>query len=97
MDNGTRGEFLDRLAGVIESVTATHPLRVAVDGPPAAGKTTLADGPDGRRDPGRPGKKIRAAVSDRGRGGRSKGERPPGRGRPGPQEMILDAVPGFRD
>jgi len=28
---------------VIESVTAAHPLRVAVDGPPAAGKTTLAD------------------------------------------------------
>jgi uridine kinase len=30
-------------AGAIESVTASHPLRVAVDGPPAAGKTTLAD------------------------------------------------------
>jgi hypothetical protein len=25
------------------SVTPSHPLRVAVDGPPAAGKTTLAD------------------------------------------------------
>ena len=43
MDKGTRGELLDRLAGAIESVTASHPLRVAVDGPPAAGKTTLAD------------------------------------------------------
>jgi len=43
MDKGTRGELLDRLAGAIESVTALHPLRVAVDGPPAAGKTTLAD------------------------------------------------------
>jgi uridine kinase len=43
MDKGTRGELLDRLAGVIESVTTSHPLRVAVDGPPAAGKTTLAD------------------------------------------------------
>jgi uridine kinase len=43
LDNGTRGELLDRLAGAIESVTTPHPLRVAVDGPPAAGKTTLAD------------------------------------------------------
>src|SRR5580704_5788937 len=43
MDKGTRGELLDRLAGTIESVITSHPLRVAVDGPPAAGKTTLAD------------------------------------------------------
>jgi uridine kinase len=43
MDKGTRGELLDRLAGAIESATTSHPLRVAVDGPPAAGKTTLAD------------------------------------------------------
>jgi uridine kinase len=43
MDKGTRGELLDRLAGAIGSVTTSHPLRVAVDGPPAAGKTTLAD------------------------------------------------------
>jgi uridine kinase len=43
MENGTRGKLLDRLAEAIESVTASHPLRVAVDGPPAAGKTTLAD------------------------------------------------------
>ena len=43
MGKGTRGELLDRLAGAIESVTAPHPLRVAVDGAPAAGKTTLAD------------------------------------------------------
>src|SRR5580693_1269494 len=43
MDKGTRGELLDRLAGAVESVTTSHPLRVAVDGPPAAGKTTLAD------------------------------------------------------
>jgi hypothetical protein len=39
----TRGELLDRLAEAIESVTTVHPLRVAVDGPPDAGKTTLAD------------------------------------------------------
>ena len=43
MHEGTRGELLDRLAGAIESATTSHPLRVAVDGPPAAGKTTLAD------------------------------------------------------
>lgn len=43
MDQGIRGELLDWLAGAIESVTASHPLRVAVDAPPAAGKTTLAD------------------------------------------------------
>jgi uridine kinase len=43
LDNGTRGDLLDRLAKEIESVTTGHPLRVAVDGPPAAGKTTLAD------------------------------------------------------
>ncbi len=43
MDNGTRDKLLGRLAGTIESVTTAHPVRVAVDGPPAAGKTTLAD------------------------------------------------------
>jgi uridine kinase len=43
MDKGTRTDLLDRLAEAIESVTTPHPLRVAVDGPPAAGKTTLAD------------------------------------------------------
>jgi len=31
------------LVEAIESVKTAHPLRVAVDGPPAAGKTTLAD------------------------------------------------------
>ena len=43
MDKGTRADLLDRLVGTIESVTIPPPLRVAVDGPPAAGKTTLAD------------------------------------------------------
>lgn len=43
MDHGTRDELLDHLAEAVGSVTATHPTRVAVDGPPAAGKTTLAD------------------------------------------------------
>src|ERR1700733_874942 len=43
MDKGTRADLLDRLVGTIESVTIPPPRRVAVDGPPAAGKTTLAD------------------------------------------------------
>lgn len=43
MDHGTRDELLGQLAAAIGSVTVTHPVRVAVDGPPAAGKTTLAD------------------------------------------------------
>jgi uridine kinase len=43
MDHGTRDQLLGRLADAIESVTPAHPVRVAVDGAPAAGKTTLAD------------------------------------------------------
>jgi uridine kinase len=43
MDTGTRGELVDRVLTAIQAVTVTHPLRVAIDGPPAAGKTTLAD------------------------------------------------------
>ncbi|GIM97503.1 uridylate kinase [Paractinoplanes toevensis] len=43
MDRDTRGEMLGRLAAAVGSVTVAHPARVAVDGPPAAGKTTLAD------------------------------------------------------
>jgi uridine kinase len=43
MDQGTRDELLGRLAEAVGSVTVAHPKRVAIDGPPAAGKTTLAD------------------------------------------------------
>jgi uridine kinase len=43
MEHGTRDDLLGRLAGEVGSATTTHPLRVAIDGPPAAGKTTLAD------------------------------------------------------
>jgi uridine kinase len=43
MDNGTRDELLGYLAAAVVSVTTAYPTRVAVDGPPAAGKTTLAD------------------------------------------------------
>jgi uridine kinase len=43
MGNGSRDELLDRLAEAVGSITVPHPSRVAVDGPPAAGKTTLAD------------------------------------------------------
>jgi uridine kinase len=35
--------LLGRLAQAIGSLRTTHPTRVAFDGPPAAGKTTLAD------------------------------------------------------
>ncbi|MFF5287996.1 cytidylate kinase family protein [Paractinoplanes globisporus] len=43
MDLGSRDELLGRLAEAVGSVAVAHPTRVAVDGPPAAGKTTLAD------------------------------------------------------
>ncbi|MET0418087.1 MAG: cytidylate kinase family protein [Actinoplanes sp.] len=43
MVHGTRDELLGRLAEAVGSVTVVHPTRVAIDGPPAAGKTTLAD------------------------------------------------------
>ncbi|MGK5681490.1 uridylate kinase [Actinoplanes sp. URMC 104] len=43
MDRTTRGELLRRLADAVEAVPVAHPTRVGVDGPPAAGKTTLAD------------------------------------------------------
>ena len=43
MDHGTRDELLSRLAEAVKSVTIAHPTRVAIDGVPGAGKTTLAD------------------------------------------------------
>ncbi|MBQ1014799.1 uridylate kinase, partial [Micromonospora sp. M51] len=43
MAHGTRDDLIHRLAEAVGSVTVAHPTRVAVDGPPAAGKTTLAD------------------------------------------------------
>lgn len=43
MKNGTRDELLSLLVQAIQSVTVAHPPRVAIDGPPASGKTTLAD------------------------------------------------------
>lgn len=38
-----REEMVGELAGAIAGMAIDHPLRVAVDGPDAAGKTTLAD------------------------------------------------------
>jgi len=38
-----RDDLLGRLSEAVGSAATTHPLRVAVDGPPAAGKTMLAD------------------------------------------------------
>ena len=43
VESGTRDEMLGRLAGAIQTVKVAHPIRVAIDGPPASGKTTLAD------------------------------------------------------
>ncbi|MFK3979894.1 cytidylate kinase family protein [Micromonospora sp. NPDC050397] len=43
MDQGTRDQLLGHLTAAVGAATATHPTRVAIDGPPAAGKTTLAD------------------------------------------------------
>lgn len=43
MESGSRGELLDRLTAAIMAVSVAHPARIAVDGPDAAGKTTLAD------------------------------------------------------
>jgi uridine kinase len=43
MEHGARDELLSRLAEAVGSVPVAHPTRVAIDGPPAAGKTTLAD------------------------------------------------------
>lgn len=43
MDNGTRDEMLSHLAEAVRAVKITHPTRVAFDGVPAAGKTTMAD------------------------------------------------------
>ena len=43
MEQGTRDELLGRLAEAVGSVAVAHPRRVAIDGPPASGKTTLAD------------------------------------------------------
>jgi len=40
---GTRADLLDQLTEEIASIAIAHPVRVAIDGPPAAGKTTLAD------------------------------------------------------
>jgi uridine kinase len=38
-----RIELVEFLAETVASVEVVHPVRVAVDGPPGAGKTTLAD------------------------------------------------------
>ncbi|TQJ22974.1 uridine kinase [Micromonospora sp. A202] len=43
MEQGTRDEVVARLAEAVGAVRVAHPTRVAIDGPPAAGKTTLAD------------------------------------------------------
>jgi uridine kinase len=39
----SRAVLLERMAELVGAVRCSHPIRVAVDGPDAAGKTTLAD------------------------------------------------------
>jgi uridine kinase len=43
VDGDARAAMLSHLAEAVGSVVVAHPTRVCVDGPPAAGKTTLAD------------------------------------------------------
>ncbi len=38
-----REQLLDQLTALVVAITCSHPLRVAIDGIDAAGKTTLAD------------------------------------------------------
>jgi uridine kinase len=57
----SRAAVLDQLTGLILAVDRPHPVRVAVDGVSAAGKTTLADELAGALEPhGRP--VIRAEI-----------------------------------
>lgn len=43
MKRGTRDVMVNDVVRAIESVVVAHPVRVAIDGPPASGKTTLAE------------------------------------------------------
>jgi uridine kinase len=61
--DGARDEMVSRLSEAIESVPLPHPTRVAIDGAPAAGKTTLADELAGALR-GRGRDVIRATVDD---------------------------------
>lgn len=63
MGRGTRDEVVGRLAGAVERVTVGHPTRVAIDGAPAAGKTTLADELAGVLR-GRGREVVRATIDD---------------------------------
>jgi uridine kinase len=56
----TRADLLDALTATIVGSSRPHPLRVAIDGPDAAGKTTLADELAGRVGAHRP--VVRAGV-----------------------------------
>ncbi|MCO1654102.1 uridine kinase [Pseudonocardia humida] len=57
-----RADLLDALTATIAATVLPHPLRVAIDGPDAAGKTTTADELATRLAPHRP--VVRAGVDD---------------------------------
>jgi uridine kinase len=58
-----RNALLDALAGEVTTLRLEHPVRVAVEGRSAAGKTTLADAlADVIRERGRPA--LRASIDD---------------------------------
>ena len=42
-DGMSRNQVLDQLADIVVAIERPHPVRVAVDGVDAAGKTTLAN------------------------------------------------------
>jgi uridine kinase len=67
MDRGTRDELLRGLAEAVGAIKIAHPTRVAIDGVPAAGKTTLADEPAVVLDPLGPGgdRRFQHAVYDK--------------------------------
>jgi uridine kinase len=83
---GDRAATLDRLAAWIGGVDLPHPVRVAIDGADAAGKTTLADELADRLT--RAGREVIRASADN--FGRPRAERYR-RGRDSPDGYRLDA------
>lgn len=88
-----RARVIERLAGLIAAIDRSHPVRVAIDGVSAAGKTTLAD-EMGRAVERRGRPAIRASIDSFHRPAAERYRR----GRYSPQGYYLDAFdyPGLR-